>query len=260
MPPNKRFDRFGQPEIEEAGPKVRAIAVRSWNDPSAMLGDVGKIFATLSKFGVNFLGTGSTHHCASGRGDADITILFECDDRTYAQIRREPAVSGSRELDPHTVMRHLDADVMDATSGEIAALRKQHRANIIQRLLLDCTPTSLHRVTKHLTRFNVAMTGVKKPEGKVQREKIVPYRVYVQNIRDSARMALANLMDKKKIAGGWGNKTTVRLNGNVVDVRALEDHLRAHFPRRLDRLDLGPVSAVNRDQTQDTVRVAEIPS
>lgn len=256
----RRFGPDGQRLVEETGSKVRAVAVRSHSNPSDMLGDVGKVFATLSKYEVRFLGTGSTHHCVSGRRDADIAVLFECSDQTYAKIFREPDFASAKELDPHMVMRHLDADVMDASRDDIAALRTQYRANIIERLLLDCTPTSLHRVTKHLTRFHAAITGVKKPERKVQREEIVPYRIYVQNIRETARATLGHLMQRKNILGGWSNKTTVRLQGNAVTIQRLEDDLRATFTgKRLDRMDIGPVSAVIRDDDrQPTVRVSDV--
>jgi hypothetical protein len=251
-----RYDASGQPFVEETGPKTRAIAVRNWSAPNQMLANVGRVFTVLSEYGLKFLGTGSTHHCSGGRENADTIILFECDDTTYAKIHREPAISGSKELDPHTVMRNLDADVMDATPGEVASIRKEHRANIIQRLLLDCNPWGLNRVTKHLTHAGVAITGVKRPERKVQRGEVVPFKVYVQNISGEARAALANLMEKKNIGGGWGNKSTVRLVGNVVDVQALQDHLDAQFGDRVDRLDLGPVNAVIRAEDQrPTVRL-----
>jgi hypothetical protein len=259
MYPARKFDAQGQPAIEERGPSVRALAVRNWSDPSRMLGDVGRIFAALSEFNVKFMGTGSTHHCAGGMHNADTTILFECDDRTYAKIRRLPAVAGANELNPNTVMRNLDADVMNASSDEIAAVRKQHRANIISRLLLNCTPTSLHQVTRHLTRSGVAITSVKRPERAVERDEIAEYKIYVQNMREKARAAVEQLMCKKNIDGALGNKTTVRLNGNVVDVQKLEQHLFEQFAGRIDRLDIGPVSAVIREQNQPTVRVTDPP-
>lgn len=251
----RRFDSTGQPVINETGPKVRALAVRNWNDPTRMLGDVSRIYAALSEFGVQFMGTGSTHHRGNGR-EADITILFECTDTTYARLRRIPEVCGAFELDPHTVMRNLDADIMHAYPDEITTIRRGHRANIIERLMLECTPTSLHRVTKHLTRSGVTMTGVKKPDHIPERDEVARYRIYIQNIIEKARASLTELMQKHNIDGGWGNKTTVRMNGNVLKVQALQQHLITRFEDRLDRIDLGAVTAIIREEDrQPTVRV-----
>jgi acetolactate synthase small subunit len=241
-------------EARETENAMRAMVVKyhACHGSSSLTptGAESRIIGTLTGRGFRIRGYGTT--VDKDERFAYLTILFDCDEvHSYEQAVRQTekhvSVLSAKAIPLHEVMQHLRADVKDMSVEERGNLRRDHQADIMERIEVSGSPRMKRFVTKNLVRLGIQPIRARHQREATEGRDPEPGKIKVQNLRQEQRARLEEILARAPGQWKFGEVTTVKLTGNAANVARLRTYLDS-FSGRLLRLTVGPPSTVIREE------------